>query len=442
MSFQDFYSKNFLINLLISIIPISYIAGNLVLNLNIIILLISALSIYRLEIFKLELELIDKIILIFFSYILLNGILNNFLNFSFTKAPANIVLIKTIFYLRFLLLYFVIKFLINKKIINFKIIFFSFGFCSLFVCIDLLIQFIFEKDIFGYEAKGRRLSGPFGDEYVAGSFIQRFFIFSIFTFLLFFKNKRNWVVQSTLLLTLGLSMFGVLLAGNRIPILLFVLILGMIFIYEKSYRKTLMVFLLIFITSFTFLINSNKHFKDHLHNFMYRSSQIFDYAKTRITTGEVKALNIYIKEIEAGILTWKENKYFGGGIKSFWWNCNKIDRSKMAGFVSRTGEVNCNIHPHNYYLEILAETGIVGLFLIISLFFIISIKVLQKIHLSEMITDDKKKLIPFFIIFFAEIFPLKTTGSFFTTGNATFLFIILAFIVGLIELKSSKNDGK
>ena len=114
----------------------------------------------------------------------------------------------------------------------------------------------------------------------------------------------------------------------------------------------------------------------------------------------------------------------------------------MAGFVTRTGEVNCNIHPHNYYLEILAETGIVGLFLIISLFFIISIKVLQKIHLSEMITDDKKKLIPFFIIFFAEIFPLKTTGSFFTTGNATFLFIILAFFVGLIELKSSKNDGK
>jgi hypothetical protein len=40
---------------------------------------------------------------------------------------------------------------------------------------------------------------------------------------------------------------------------------------------------------------------------------------------------------------------------------------------------------------------------------------------------------PFFIVFVLEIFPLKTTGSFFTTTNATFLFIILSFVVGLIN---------
>ena len=54
--------------------------------------------------------------------------------------------------------------------------------------------------------------------------------------------------------------------------------------------------------------------------------------------------------------------------------------------------------------------------------------------------DQKKILIPFFIIFLTEIFPLKTTGSFFTTTNSTFLFIILAFVVGLIDFKNKTYE--
>ena len=44
---------------------------------------------------------------------------------------------------------------------------------------------------------------------------------------------------------------------------------------------------------------------------------------------------------------------------------------------------------------------------------------------------DKNLIYPFALLFFAEIFPLKTTGSFFTTGNATFIFFIIAIIVSL-----------
>ena len=46
----------------------------------------------------------------------------------------------------------------------------------IFVLVDSYIQFIFGKDLFGYVATdnhGRRLSGPFGDEYVVGSFILK-----------------------------------------------------------------------------------------------------------------------------------------------------------------------------------------------------------------------------------------------------------------------------
>ena len=34
-------------------------------------------------------------------------------------------------------------------------------------------------------------------------------------------------------------------------------------------------------------------------------------------------------------------------------------------------------------------------------------------------------------LFISEIFPIKSTGSFFTTGNATYIFLIMAILIGL-----------
>ena len=52
-------------------------------------------------------------------------------------------------------------------------------------------QFIFGKDFFGFEPIGRRLSGPFGDELIAGGYLQRFSIFSFFLIPLFFNKLNN-----------------------------------------------------------------------------------------------------------------------------------------------------------------------------------------------------------------------------------------------------------
>ena len=87
--------------------------------------------------------------------------------------------------MRFLFLYIVLRFVILNKLINFKLVFYSFGLSSLFVSLDILVQLVFGVDFFGYESSDRRLSGPFGDEKIAGSFIQRFFIFLPYSILLF-----------------------------------------------------------------------------------------------------------------------------------------------------------------------------------------------------------------------------------------------------------------
>ena len=50
---------------------------------------------------------------------------------------------------------------------------------------------------------------------------------------------------------------------------------------------------------------------------------------------------------------------------------------------------------------------------------------------------DNVIITPFIFLFFSEIFPLKSTGSFFTTGNASYIFLIIAVLVGLIQKENS-----
>ena len=165
------YSKVNLLNLLFSLIPVSFIAGNLVLNLNILLFILFGFIFYGKDILRSNFDFLDKLIFFYFAYLLFTGFYNNINNYFFSDFPFEdpSVMIKSVLYQRYLLLYLVIKFMIEKNILKFKPFFISSAFFSIFVCFDLFYQFNFGQDIFGYEIKHRKLSGPFGDELIAGS---------------------------------------------------------------------------------------------------------------------------------------------------------------------------------------------------------------------------------------------------------------------------------
>ena len=81
---------------------------------------------------------------------------------------------KGIFFLRYFLfaisISFIIKFLPDKKI---KIYFKSLLYIILFLIFDSFLQFYFGKDIFGfpYIESYNRITGPFGDEMIIGSYL-------------------------------------------------------------------------------------------------------------------------------------------------------------------------------------------------------------------------------------------------------------------------------
>ena len=88
---------------------------------------------------------------------------------------------------------------------------------------------------------------------------------------------------------------------------------------------------------------------------------------------------------DSGILIWKKNLFTGVGLKNFSVVCDKTIKSKYKKFKHPP----CSTHPHNLYIQILSETGLLGLiffyFIIFNIFssyfkksFILLIKIKSK----------------------------------------------------------------
>ena len=59
-------NKENYLSLLLALFPLSFIAGNMIININIILLISSAIILFKKEVFKLKNFFIDKLIFIYF----------------------------------------------------------------------------------------------------------------------------------------------------------------------------------------------------------------------------------------------------------------------------------------------------------------------------------------------------------------------------------------
>ena len=155
--------------------------------------------------------------------------------------------------------------------------------------------------------------------------------------------------------------------------------------------------------------------------------------------------------------TWKFNKVLGNGIKSFREVCHKLGEMPNVNLENRTFDVNkslapeevtyfgkknrlCSNHPHNYYLEVLTETGAVGLIIIsmIALLFIVFLfknyKFLKQVSVANFI------LLSAIISLILETMPIRTSGSLFTTNNATYLILIASIVLSYKKILQIKIE--
>ena len=449
------YDKNYkalIINLLFCLLPLSIIIGSLIVNINIILFIIFSLIFFYKDFFKFKLNTIDRLAVVILIFIIFSGTYNLLENFFFPKEispPENFppklksiylefirnydlkyLALKSVGYVRFFLLYFAIRILMEKKILNIKYFFYTSSIFCLFVMLDVVFQFINGKNILGMVSPHpRKLSGPFGDELIAGGYIQNFSFFLIF--LPVFLKPLKKFFKFYIIFIISLIVFSIIISGNRMPLLLFLITLGFFSIFKLETLKYFILILIISLLSISFFksikpsINQNiNHFQASIKNMVFITNKIIK-GEFEDSDRQRNDFPEQFREFETSYDTWKMNKFIGGGVRSYRFNCT------MRKNIEINERITCNTHPHNYYLEIISDLGIFGLLLIIFLFSIILIKSIKKVCLKT--NTNNVVAYPFLMVFFAEIFPIKSSGSFFYTLNSLIIFICLAILVTLIK---------
>ena len=446
-----------LAELLFYAFPISFIIGNLILSLNLLLFIIAGFVLIKKEQLTFRFNASYWLLITFFLYFFLSTAIQfqspGILNEKIQDLPLeNNPIFKSIILLRFLFLIIIVDTLFFNNILNLKKFFFISFICTSFVSFDIIFQYLMGFDLFGLKnLEETRHSGPFGDEIIAGSYLQRFSLFSIFYIFVIFEKKNFNNLLLFFIITIHLT--AILLAGNKIPMLLFFLGYFLIFLILKNIRWVLVSSLVFFLIIFTVIYKNNNNYRDVYSGFFNEINFIKIINKINIQKKQIQKVEskknyeeiIILKGsghggiFRASYKMWKDQPIFGFGLKSFRIKCWEFSPPRTEEYI-RDGAlaIGCSTHPHNYYLELLSESGIIGAGLIIIFFLILLkdsyyyLKKYIKTQNSEMIL-----LIPVIILFILEIWPIKSTGSFFTTWNATFLWLNVAILFSIKFKKSS-----
>ena len=182
---------------------------------------------------------------------------------------------KIIIFLRYFILLIILKTMIIQNNLNLKYFFIICFLSSGIISIDILIQFFFGKNILGYgpielSRNVKYYTSIFGQELIAGGFIQMFSIPGIFAIFLISKNLNSKLsLYFLFFLFVFLFLTSLILAGNRMPVIMFVLFLIFLslIIRIKNKKNIFLSTSLAIIFVFTLIIYNSDTLKKRSMNF-------------------------------------------------------------------------------------------------------------------------------------------------------------------------------
>ena len=402
-------------NILIILLPLSLLTGPFFGDFSVSIIALTFL-IYTIKnkIFFFYKSFFFKIFIIFYFLILLSSIQSRHVLFSIETS---------IFYIRFGIFALAIWFYLSQ---NNKIVYYFFiilTFCFSFLIIDGFIQYFIGKNLLGYQIHpDSRVSSFFGKELILGSYTSRFLPIYCALFFLHKKFKENRF--SILFFTLVILLAGVLVffSGERSSVFFYLLsTTSMIILLNKNnfYLVKIFTIVLLIISVLIFFNSSIK-------------TRIIDSTINSITQDKNK-ISIFTPDHEKLYLTalqmFNQNKLFGVGPRNFRLECSSVD------YV----DTKCNTHPHNTYIQLLAETGIFCFLIIFFLFFFLIFNLIKqflyKMKNTQLFSDFQICILTLFLI---NLFPLIPTGNFFSNWLNIFYYLPIGFFLWSIDKNKTK----
>ena len=355
----------------------------------------------------------------FWLYLIINSLINNYnldsLKISFFYFRYGVFVIAVVAFLNF-----------DEKFI--KYFFYCILICFFVLILDGFYQYFNGQNILGFKTGVKyRVTSFFGDEHILGSYLSRlwpiFFGLSIFIF-----KKRNNIFYLLIIIFI-LSETLIFLNGDRTAFFYINLSAIFVILFSKNLLKIRLVTLSFSVLLIIIISLFNPNAKE----------RVFDQTLNQmnlVNQNEKQGKNIYIfsKQHTHHYLTalriFLDNKILGVGVKNFRHFCSNKKYEES--------ELSCSTHPHNTYIQLLSETGIIGFLFLISIL-LYFLKSLFK-HLSlrikgKYLFSDLEICIMSAIAMY--LWPFVPTGNIFNNWLNIIMIINLPFLIWARAFKKS-----
>ncbi len=322
----------------------------------------------------------------------------------------------SLFYFRFSLFGFVVWYLIDQNKNLIKYFFYALLVAYAYALLDGYFQYFVKSTISGIEISQFRLSLPFNDKLILGGYLSRLFPLLIGLYIYCVnQNLRNYVILAFLFI---LSDVLVFVAGERTALGLMTLSTILIIFLVSEFRMLRIATFLISILFIIIITFSNSQIKQ----------RNIDLTMTQIGINEnSEQLRIFSQEhdslIKTAVNMFLDKPLHGHGPNSFRKLCDEEPY--------KHNEYSCSTHPHHNHIQLLAETGIIGL--LYSMFFFIFIIIdLTKYLFFQYFRNQKiinNTQICIYIALLLTIWPLFPTLNFFNNWINIIYHIPLGFFL-------------
>lgn len=322
----------------------------------------------------------------------------------------------SLFYVRIGIFALLITYLINinKKILDYFYYVFIVTFSVLIV--DGYVQYFNGINLFGYPlGENYRVSSFFGSELILGSYLAR--LFPLFFAMFVIRNNKSFLEVCFVCILFILIDVLIFISGERTSFVLLNIstVFIIIFIYQYKWLRLSLFVISSSIIIFLIFNSSNLH-----HRYIESPVKSFNLSN------KDEKINLFSPSHDHLMKTaWNmflEKPILGHGPKLFRVKCSD-PKYKF------NQDMSCDIHPHNFYFQLLAETGFVGFSFLLCLFFHFIYLCLKHViyylkYKSALFSDYQICLLAGLLI---TIWPLTTNGNIFTNHLMLFYSLQMGF---------------
>ena len=389
--------------------PVVFALGRFASDLFVVIISVIFLTIIILD--KKYNYLINKISIPFFLWCFLLIIISLFSNDPILSLESSL------FYFRFGLFGLAVIYVLNNysnwHLLSLKFFILSYLLTLFIVSIEILFNFnlvIYLMTGYGQYVQSlvypnNRITGNFGEDVMLGSFIARTMPIFLAIFLVrlnFFSSLKIFFIFLLIFITIIIAF----LSHERASIFYILMSVTILLLCLNVKNKYLYLIISspIILLSFTLYLNKTFFERFIVHTYNQISSAKF-----------LSFSDHYLNYYQTAFQIFLENSFFGIGPKMYRLECLK--------YVTNVDP--CNTHPHNIYLQLLSEVGLIAstpvILLLIVFIYIILRHIFSKLFLKKEFLNNYQICLS--IACFVFLFPFIPTGSFFNNYlNCIFFF--------------------